>query len=358
MFNLKYLLVLLAIITVGISAAPALAQNTAPVRGVVKLRATDGTETPVVGAAVESYQIDVGKGVGVSTTTNKRGEFTFAGFQLGHVYSLAVSGPGIAPVVQPNVKPGADNVEIIVSVGDGRKATEDEVRKFSASGLINKPADNKAQAKEDAEYQKKVAEYNEQKKKAEDSNKIVNAALKDGIAAFQAKNFELAAQKFDEGYQADPDFEGSAPIMIRNKGVALREWGIMMVHDSASGDAAAKAAALEKAKANFTQAEAAFQRAIEILDKAPAGADAAQMKQSRLETYREWVVLDGIMARLQMDPEKSKGAIANLEKYLPLETDEARKQSVLMGWANYMREAGLTKKCDLRLSNNSGKGSG
>src|SRR6478672_6503151 len=104
MFNLKYLLVLLAIITVGISAAPALAQNTAPVRGVVKLRATDGTETPVAGASVESYQTDLSKGSGISTTTNKKGEFTFVGFQYGHVYALAISGPGIAPLVQPNVR--------------------------------------------------------------------------------------------------------------------------------------------------------------------------------------------------------------------------------------------------------------
>ena len=95
MFNLKYLLVFVALAAFAVSAMPALAQTTEPIRGVVKLRAKDGTETPVAGTLVESYRTDLGKGAGNTTTTNKKGEFSFVGFQLGAAYALAVSGPGI-----------------------------------------------------------------------------------------------------------------------------------------------------------------------------------------------------------------------------------------------------------------------
>ena len=344
MFNLKYLLVFLALLAVGISAAPALAQTTSPVRGVVKLRAKDGTETLVAGATIESYQTDLGKGAGISTTTNKKGEFTFVGFQLGHVYALAVSGTGIAPVVQPNIKAGNENVVIIVSEGDGRKATEDEVRKFVASGVANKPADAKAQTKEDAEYQKKVAEYTEQKKKAEDTNKIVNVSFQEGDKLYKAKDYDAAIAKFDEGINADPEFEGSAPILLNYKAVALKDRGVAN-YNKAVGltDADAKAAALEKTKTDLLAAAAALDKALEILKKAPAAADAAGQKS--LETTKKnvlsnYVDLYRLIVKTHADPTKGKEAGPVFQEYLAMETDAAAKVNAQLIMGDMAQEMG------------------
>jgi tetratricopeptide (TPR) repeat protein len=344
MFNLKYLLVLVALVAIGITAAPAFAQTTALVRGVVKLRAKDGTETPVVGATVDSYQTDIGKGVGLSTTTNKKGEFTFAGFLLGHMYALAISGTGIAPQVQPNIKPGNENVEIIVSAGDGRKPTEEEVRSFIASGAGTKPVDPKTQSKEDAEYQKKVAANEEAKKKAEDTNKIVNAAFQEGDKLFKAKDYDAAIAKFDEGINADPEFEGSAPILLNYKAVALKDRGVANYNKSVGlTDADARAASLEKTKADLLAASAALDKALEILKKAPAAADATAQKSyetTRKNILSNYVDLYRLIVKTHADPTKGKEAGPIFEQYLAIETDPAAKVTAQLTMGDMMQEMG------------------
>ena len=129
MFRTKYLSL---VITALLFSSAAIAQN-APVRGEVRVKKQDGTEAPVAGASVEAYRIDVDKGKMPGAKTNKRGEFTFVGFPLGQRYVLAVSGPGISPMIQPDVKAGMENIVIIVSEGDGRHLTEEEVRAAAKS---------------------------------------------------------------------------------------------------------------------------------------------------------------------------------------------------------------------------------
>jgi hypothetical protein len=81
-----------------------------------------------------------------------------------------------------------ETVEILVYPGDGKHLTEAEVRnaaKTSPKGVATaSEADRK---KADAEYQKQLAKYNEEKAKAENSNKVVNAALKDGGRRLQSE---------------------------------------------------------------------------------------------------------------------------------------------------------------------------
>ena len=78
----------------------------APVRGSVKLQQANGTKTPFEGATVEPIRIDVDQGVGAATKTDKNGEFSFAGFPVGQKFTLAVSGPGIAPTLSQTVQGG------------------------------------------------------------------------------------------------------------------------------------------------------------------------------------------------------------------------------------------------------------
>ena len=343
MFKLKYLVAVLAVIMAGIFAAQA--QNSAPVRGVVKVQKADGTQTPVAGATVESYRVDLGKGAGPSTTTNKKGEFSFVGFQLGATYAVAVSGPGISPAVESTVKAGNENVTIIVSEGDGRKASEDEVRQFVANAANMKPVDSKTAIKEKEEYDKKVAAYNEQKKKAEDSNKIVNAAFQEGDKLFKAKDYDAAIAKFEEGINADPEFEGSAPILLNYKATALKNRALDAFNKSVSSseDAAAKAATLEKVKTDLLAAADALEKGLTILKKAPAPADAAAQKSadlSKKNILTNYTEVFRLLVKTRADTTKTKEAAPIYAEYLTVETDPALKLKAQLSLAEIMEGAG------------------
>jgi tetratricopeptide (TPR) repeat protein len=343
MFNFKYLLVFIAIALVGVSAVPATAQTSLPIRGVVKIRKGD-VDTPVAGALVESYRTDIGKGAGPSTTTNKKGEFSFVGFQLGYTYALAVSGTGINPVVEPNIKAGNENITIIVSEGDGRKVSEEEVRNFVANAANLKPVDPKTKAKEDEEYQKKLAEYNNAKKKAEDTNKIVNASFQEGDKLYKSKDYDAAIAKFDEGINADPEFEGSAPILLNYKAAALKDRGVASYNKSVgSADADAKAAAVEKAKTDLLAAAAALDKGLEILKKAPAAPDAATQKSyesTRRNILSNYVDVYRLLVKTHSAVEKAKDAPPIFQEYLAVETDPQLKINAQLTLGEMMLESG------------------
>jgi hypothetical protein len=144
------------------------------VRGKVELVKADGTREPVAGAVVEPIRTDA-KGKSPSAKTNKKGEFSFAGLQLGQTFALSISAPNIKPALQPGIKAGMENIVITVSEGDGKRWSEDEVRQAlvapattgaptaAAAGAAEtgnqKPAELTAeQKKAQAEYEKKVAE--------------------------------------------------------------------------------------------------------------------------------------------------------------------------------------------------------
>jgi tetratricopeptide (TPR) repeat protein len=344
MFNLKYLIAILAFAVIGFSAISGLSQTTQPIRGVVKVRDKDGKETPVAGALVETYRTDIGKGAGPSTTTDKKGTFSFVGFQLGNMYAIAVSGPGISPVVQPNIKAGMEDITIVASVGDGRKPSEDDVRAFVASPAAKGNVDPKTQAKEDAEYQKKLATYNAEKSKAENANKIVNAAYQEGDKLYKAKDYNAAIAKFDEGINADPEFEGSAPVLLNYKAVALKDRGIVSFNQSIStADADAKAALLAKAKTDLTDAAASLDKALLILKNAPAAADATAQKSydsTRRNVLFNYVDVYRLLVKTHTAVDKAKEAPAVFQQYLAVETDPQLKLNAQLVLGDMMQEAG------------------
>ncbi|MEJ7849644.1 MAG: carboxypeptidase-like regulatory domain-containing protein [Pyrinomonadaceae bacterium] len=343
MYRKNYISLSLALFVFLAGGLGAFAQDK-PVKGKVELQKADGTKAPGADALVESYRTDIATGVGPTTKTDARGEFNLAGLPQGQTFVLAVSGPGISPRIQPNVKAGQANIVIVVDEGDGQKAPEADVR-IAAAAPPRTAATAEEIKKQQAEQQKQKAEIEARNKKAGDTNKIVNAVLKEGSDAYNAKNYDLAIAKFDEGYSADPDFEGSAPILLSNKGLALRERGVAAVVQSSSGDAAAKAAAREKAKADFTAAIIAFEKGLEVLKKAPPGDAKAQagMARDKASILSNYVILHGLMARLQVDAAKMQEPIPVLDQYLAVETDPKKKITTVNNWAGYMNGAGEAK---------------
>jgi len=328
--------------------------QTAPVSGAVKIKKQDGTVVPAAGVTVDAYRTDIDKGKMPSAKTNKKGEFSFVGFILGQTYCLVVSGQGISPQLQPKVKAGMDTIAIEVNEGDGKTWTEDEVRsalKNAATTQSNGGGGQQQQLtaeqkKQQEELQKKNAEITEKNKKIEDANKIINASFQEGDKLYKAKDYNGAIAKFSEGIAADPDFEGSAPILNNYKGVALKDRAFESYKQSVGADDAAKAAAMEKAKADFHDAIASFDRGLEILKKAPAATDPNVQKTvettkhnilaNEVETYR-------LMVKTRADVTGAKAAGPIFEQYLAVETDPAKKLSARITLGDIMQEAGETQ---------------
>lgn len=324
-------------------AGLSLVAQTAPVRGIVKVQRSDGTQVPVADALVEPYRIDIDQGKLPSTKTNKNGEFIFVGFSPANRYVLSVSGPGLTPTVSNPVRGGMEDVAILIFPGDGRQLTEAETREIVKQGTKAGTGQSEEDRKKAlADYEKQKAKYEEEKKKADNINRIVNASLKDGEAAFKAKDYSTAVSKFDEGIDADPEFEGTAPVLLNYKGVSLKSRGFEAYERSTKMEGEAKKAELEKARIDFDGSIKAFDQGLKVIAGATvtdpaAQANLAKVKQSILtnlvESYR-------LIVRTKADTSKAKDAMAAYDQYFEVETDAARKTKARLDLGDMLREAG------------------
>ncbi len=345
MFRKNYLISFLTITLFLIGGLAVSAQN-APVRGLIELKAEGGGKaTPVQGALVEVYRIDI-KSKFPSDTTDKKGGFNFAGLPLGAVFVLSISGPGIRPEIIPNIKAGMDSLVIEVSPGDGKKLTEDEVRKELANAANNsqtteESAEVKKQREEDA---KKRAEIEAKNKKIQESDEIARKSLEDGSAAFKAKNYDAAIAKFDEGITAVPDFVGSTPVLLNYKGVALKDRGFGYYVEG-SKDKALKDAKFATAKKDWNEAIDAFNRALEIVKTAAAATDPNEQKNRELtktNLLSNAAEVHRLMVQSGVDVSRTKEAVAIYDEYLPLEVDPARKIKSQVAYADILFAGGDT----------------
>ncbi len=301
---------LIAAASVGIQA------QTGTFSGIISLKKADGTVAPAAGVTVTAYSLDRAGG-GRSTTTNTEGEFRITAVTPGETYAILVSGPGIAPGIQPGFKPGMEKVPVEVREGDGSTYTEGEVRE-----ILRKDAE---MTDEDREKLRQQAEANaEARKKAIETNKAVNEALKAGDAAFKAKDYDTAIAKFDEGVNLDPEFAGSAPILLNYKGVALKEQGVDAYRASLKGD---RDAQLAIAKTKFDEATKAFDRALEVL----AAAKPETPKETESYALNRYNILNNYVEVLrltfQTQADQGKAAVAEpiYTQYFELEKDAAKK---------------------------------
>jgi tetratricopeptide (TPR) repeat protein len=315
----------------------------APVSGSVEMA---GTKAPVAGAQVEIYRTDVKQSF-PATKTNKKGEFTFAGVPLGAEYAIAVSGPGIAPMVYSGVRSGQEHIVISVGAGDGKKLTEAEVRSQAASqapasgGSTEMSAEEKKQR---AEIEAKNAEIMAKNEKIQKTTDIVNTSFKAGNEALAAKNFDLAIAKYDEGIAADPDYVGSAPQLNINRAAALTNRAVEIRNKAvATTDATEKVEALGRARKGLLDAVNGYQRAWNILVNAPAAdiTDRSHYDATKLlaltgakDTLRTAVRIE------QVEPGLIDVAKVLVPEYLKVENDPVKKAEASLIIPDLYRVAG------------------
>ncbi|HTK38020.1 MAG TPA: tetratricopeptide repeat protein [Pyrinomonadaceae bacterium] len=350
MFRKDYFRFVLALALIVIGGSVIFGQ-TAPVSGKVELQKADGTKVPVQGALVEVYRVDI-KSTMPSDKTDKKGNFSFAGLQLGATFVLSVSAPGAKPGYVPNVKPGAPNTDkllVTLQEGDGKRWTEQEIRDAlsgasTASGSGQQSTEmTEEQKKAKAEYDKQVAEVTAKNKETENKNAIITAALKDGNDAFNAKNYDLAITKYTEGIAADPNYVGSAPVLLNNKGVALKIRGIDEYNRGIkTTDATEKAALVAKAKQDLLDSQAAFINSWKILKDAPAAEiqNQATVDKGKYDALVGLTEVYRLVAATKAGTPNAAEAKEAFDAYVAVEPDAAKKAKVQITYGDIMREAG------------------
>ncbi len=342
--KLFFFFLVISFLTIG-----AVLAQTLPIRGKVVLRKADGTTIPVSNALIEPYRTDISKGKLPSAKTDKNGNFAFAGLPLGQTFALVVSAPGIKPEIFPNVKAGMDDITITVFEGDGKRYTEEEVREALKKGLTSTPVttqmseEDKKKLEEEA---KRRAEYEEKRKKVEETNATIRRALDEGVKAFEAQNYDLAIAKFEEGIMADPEFEGSAPILYNNKAQALIRRAINRYNQSLSEkDPSSKAQALSQVKQDLLDALDSSEKALQILSKATS-TDANVQKsyeQNKVKAMGTRVEVYRLLFKTNADNTKAMQALEALREYEAIEKDPAQISKTRLGLADAIRDSGDTQ---------------
>jgi tetratricopeptide (TPR) repeat protein len=329
MFRKNYLIGFLTIALSLIGSTAVFAQTTAAVRGRVELVKADGTKEPVAGALVEVFRIDV-KSKFPSDTTDKKGAFSFAGLPLGANFVLVVSAPNIKPLIQGGIKAGMESILIPVEAGDGKRYSEEEVRAALATPTTNQSTELTAeQKKKKEELDKQIAETKAKNEKILSQTAQVQKSLDEGNAAYNSKNYDVAVVKYEEGYQANPDFVGSAPVLLNNKGAALKQRAVEVFNtNNKNTDTNAKTAAMAKVQQDLADAADAYNKSWLLMKNAPA----ADIKDPKTHEQNKMQALNGardafriMAATRQVDTSKTEIAKSLIAEYVAIETDQTKK---------------------------------
>lgn len=361
----KYFIGVLAIAAlVTVASVPAFAQL-GELRGQVFME-ENGQKVPLADAKIDVFRIDQ-KGQ-YETKTNKKGEFVFAGIPFVGDYSVAASHPTAKPNFVPGIKAGRDmKVEVVLSPGDGKRLTYDEVRAGAAAatpapgssgGGSSESAADKAKREE---LLKKNAEIEAANKKVTESNEIIartfkagNDALTAGNTAGTAKNTDEAIQKYteavtqyDQGLAADPE----QPAILTNKAVALKARGVQRYNAAITSktlDDAGRTAAIETAKADFKAAAESSTKAVALLKTQaqanptdPAEADRVNKnKYAAMLTHAESMRL----FVSKVDGTQADAGLAAFKEYMAIETDPAKKTKAQLDAAQMLLDSGAADK--------------
>lgn len=359
--RLKHLIgVFAAAILIASAAATSMAQ-VGELRGHVYMQQANGDKVPLADAAIDVFRTDVS--AKYVTKTNKKGEFVFAGLPFIGVYTIAASHPTARPNFVQGFKVGRDiPCEIIVTPGDGKRLTLDEIKTSVPSGPgaagSSSSSESAADRAKREELLKKNAEIEASNRKITEANAIINRtfkagneALAAGSAASKASQSELAIQKYteaitqyDEGLAADPE----QPALLTNKAQALKGRGVERYNSAirSTGDEAAKNASLESARADFKAAAEASSKAVALIKAQTVPSDQAELARFNANKLAAMVINAETMRLFvsKVDGTQADAGLAAYRDYIAAEPDPARKAKAQLDAAQMLLDAGAPDK--------------
>jgi tetratricopeptide (TPR) repeat protein len=330
-------------------------------RGKVVMQQADGQKVPLPDAQIDVFRTDMSAKYDVKT--NKKGEFVFAGIPFIGIYTVAASHPTANPNFVPGVRAGQGiEVEVVLTPGNGRRLTLDEIKK-AGGGTPNPAAASTAESAADKakreEMMKKNAEIEASNKKITEANEVIgrtfkagNEALNAASTASRAKNSEEAIQKYtaavaayDEGLAADSE----QPAILTNKAVALKGRGVERFNATITSktlDDAGKTAGLAAAKEDFKAAAETATKAVTLIKAQPAPTDQADVQRYTANKYAAMLTQAESM-RLYVskaDGTKADEGVAAFKEYIAVETDAAKKSKAQLDMAQMLLDAGAADK--------------
>lgn len=339
-----YTLILLMFLFVVAEAA--FSQDSS-IKGTVMLEKGVGS-SPVVGANVDCYNVTnftkLTKSGCSSTKTNEKGEFVISGLDAEAKFILSVSGKGIGPRITLEVKPGGKNEKITVDEGNGKTLTKVEV--WQAFADSKRPSggfsDDQKQAK--AQYDKWRAERESMNEKIKENNAQASQLLEEGNIAYADKNYDLAIAKYEEGYNVNPEFVGSAPVFLNNKAAALKNRAVDNFNDAIRTKDTAK---INKAKVkvgkDLSDAIDAAGKAYNLLAKAsPADiSDQANHEKNKFNATDYARDAARIMVQADLVDAEKVGVIKILlVEYIKMQSDKVKKGKAQSVLASYIMGTG------------------
>jgi tetratricopeptide (TPR) repeat protein len=364
----KHVFGVLASVVLVASAAVNTVAQVGELRGKVFMQQADGQKVPLAGAEILVVRMDLK--ADYPNKTDKKGEFVFAGLPLVGQYTVAAFHSTASPDFVGGVRVGQGvPVEIVLTPGDGRKLTVDEIKKAAAGG--NRPAGGSSAGStspagggESAvdkakleELKKKNAEIEASNKKIEEANAVINRTFKAGNEALNAANVasragnrDQAVQKYsdavtayDEGLGADPD----QPAILTNKAAALKGRGVERYNGAIkSTDDAGKTAALEQAKGDFKAAAEASSKAATLIKAQTAPSDPTDVQRYNSNKYAAFLTNAESMRLFvtKVDGTQAEAGLTAFRDYIAVETDPAKKSKAQLDAAQMLLDAGAADK--------------
>ena len=341
MHRKHFFMTLVAALSLLLGAVAAYAQ-TGELRGHVVIKKADGKTEPVAKADIDVYRTDMaGK---FHTTTDKKGNFVFAGLPFVGTYIIAASAPEAAPTFLPGVKAG-QNVDypLELTPGDGRRLSETEVKKAAAGSAPTASGESAADKAKREELMRQNAEIEEKNKKIVNANETINRTFKAGNAALEAKNYDEAIKQYSEGLAADPD----QPALLTNIALAYKARGVDRYNAAiTSKDEAAKSSGIEAAKDDFRKAAEATTKSVALVKVQPAATDPATQARQNGNKYAAISTHAEAMRLLvtKVDPTKADEGLQAFQDYIAVEIDPVKKDKAQKDAAQMLLDAGSADK--------------
>jgi tetratricopeptide (TPR) repeat protein len=330
-----------ALVLLLMSSVAAFAQS-GELRGKVTMKGPDGKDVPVADAIVDIYRVDMK--AKYETKTGKNGVYVYAGLPYIGTYLVAVSAPNARPTFLPNIKAGrGQDVNFTLDPGDGKRATEEEVRAAAAAGGGGATSESAEDRAKRIEAERKLEEIKKSNESNTKVNEIVNRTFKAGNEALKAKRYDDALAQYNEGLAADPE----QIALLTNKALALVQRGVQKYNDGARmTDDAAKTAAIEDAKKDWREAADSSTKAVQLAKAQPAGTDPEQQKSQTSNKYVAFLARAEAMRFMasKVDNTKSDEAYAAFQDYIAAETDPARKLKAQVDAAQMYYDSGNVPK--------------